>query len=343
MSKAAVEYIQLVYFYRLFLIRYIYLSNLTSLLVETEEEGHHSTSSASAGQDPLIEENENTQKPLIERSDCFEKGRIGLTVTGKELDEETGLYYFGHRYLDSKFSSWISTDPALVNYVPTGAELFFPEKAFNANSLKGAGGVYNSKNINLYHYAGLNPLKYVDPDGNDSVKSEKIMGSLQYTAPYTMVEKNGMLMKVNGDSSFGAGNHSTDMHSDLPLLIINTGSKENPNLKLLIMKESNFGVDDNSSSPRNMKAEIYSVKPAFDKQGKVIGIQKGELLESSSNYHITKSSSGTNGEQLSNGKTLLNPNVVTETQPDAAADTQHDTNTEQILQGLGASGFGASP
>ena len=62
-------------------------------------------------------------------------------------------------------SSWISTDPALKDYLPTGAELFFPEKAFDANKLKGAGGIFNSKNINIYHYASLNPVKYVDPDG----------------------------------------------------------------------------------------------------------------------------------------------------------------------------------
>jgi hypothetical protein len=27
------------------------------------------------------------------------------------------------------------------------------------------GGVYNTVNLNLYHYAGQNPVKYVDPDG----------------------------------------------------------------------------------------------------------------------------------------------------------------------------------
>ena len=41
--------------------------------------------------------------------------------TGKELDEartrsgaaSVGLYYYGTRYLDPKFSIWTSTDPAL--------------------------------------------------------------------------------------------------------------------------------------------------------------------------------------------------------------------------------------
>jgi len=32
--------------------------------------------------------------------------------------------------------------------------------------LPGMGGVFNTVNLNVYHYAGLNPVKYIDPDGN---------------------------------------------------------------------------------------------------------------------------------------------------------------------------------
>ena len=71
--------------------------------------------------------------------------------TGKERDEETGLYYYGARYLDAKYSRWLSCDPALGEYM--------------AGSKAGMGGAYNSVNLNLYHYAGNNPIKYVDPTG----------------------------------------------------------------------------------------------------------------------------------------------------------------------------------
>ena len=71
--------------------------------------------------------------------------------TAKELDEETGLYYYGARYLDPKYSMWISTDPALGDYL--------------GQSSKGEGGIYNSTNLNLYHYGNNNPVSYKDPDG----------------------------------------------------------------------------------------------------------------------------------------------------------------------------------
>ena len=83
--------------------------------------------------------------------------------TAKELDEETGLYYYGARYLDPRYSMWISTDPALGEYIPK-APVNEEAKKYNQN-LPGMGGVFNHINGNLYAYAGNNPVKYTDPDG----------------------------------------------------------------------------------------------------------------------------------------------------------------------------------
>ena len=55
----------------------------------------------------------------------------------KEFDEETGLYYYGARYLDPRLSLWISTDPA-------------EEKT----------PIYST-----YAYCHNNPILLVDPDG----------------------------------------------------------------------------------------------------------------------------------------------------------------------------------
>ena len=67
------------------------------------------------------------------------------------------------RYLDPKYSMWISTDPALGEYIPK-APINEEAKRYNQN-LPGMGGVFNHINSNLYHYAGNNPVKYTDPDG----------------------------------------------------------------------------------------------------------------------------------------------------------------------------------
>ena len=56
---------------------------------------------------------------------------------GKELDEETGLYYYGARYYDPVMSNWLSVDPLAEK---------FPEWS-------------------PYNYTLNNPIIYTDPDG----------------------------------------------------------------------------------------------------------------------------------------------------------------------------------
>ena len=83
--------------------------------------------------------------------------------TGKERDSETGLHYYGARYLDSRTGRWLSGDPAVSDYVPSAP---VDDEAKKRNgSLPGMGGVFNYANLHVYHYAGNNPVKYTDPDG----------------------------------------------------------------------------------------------------------------------------------------------------------------------------------
>ena len=57
--------------------------------------------------------------------------------TGKEVDEETGLYYFGARYYDPRISLWYGVDPLANKFA----------------------------DWNPYNYTLNNPIRLVDPDG----------------------------------------------------------------------------------------------------------------------------------------------------------------------------------
>ena len=98
--------------------------------------------------------------------------RIDYLFTGKEYDKETGLYYFGARYLDPQTSRWISVDPAVEEYLPL-APIVDAACRHNGN-LPGMGGVFSPVNLVVYHYGGNNPLKYVDPDGCFNIYTGKI-------------------------------------------------------------------------------------------------------------------------------------------------------------------------
>ena len=54
--------------------------------------------------------------------------------TGKEMDSETGLYYYGARYLDPRASSWLSTDPAMWqgDFIPSAQSMTRRERETRA-------------------------------------------------------------------------------------------------------------------------------------------------------------------------------------------------------------------
>ncbi len=100
---------------------------------------------------------------IDKESDAFKK--IPYKFTGKELDSETGLYYYGARYLDPRTSRWTSADPAMGEYFPE-APVSDNTKEVNRN-LPGRGGAFNLGNLSVYNCAVNNPIKYTDPNGRD--------------------------------------------------------------------------------------------------------------------------------------------------------------------------------
>ncbi len=71
-----------------------------------------------------------------ERNNSFS---TNFLIKAKELDNETGLYYYGARYLDPTGAMWLSVDPMWEKYA----------------------------GMSPYNYCMGNPVKMVDPDGRD--------------------------------------------------------------------------------------------------------------------------------------------------------------------------------
>ena len=128
--------------------------------------------------------------------------KLPFRFTGKELDEETGLYYYGARYLDPKYSRWLSGDPALNDYIPK-APIDDEAKKHNEN-LPGMGGIYNTINLHVYHYAGNNPVKYVDPDGRDVV-----MAGITVTvgAGTALSYETGIILSIDKQGNYQIGSY----------------------------------------------------------------------------------------------------------------------------------------
>jgi len=79
--------------------------------------------------------------------------------TGKEFDKETGLYYYGARYLDPKTSRWLSGDPAMGEYIPQ-APINDEARKHNGN-LPGMGGIFNLVNMQRKYILEETSIKMV--------------------------------------------------------------------------------------------------------------------------------------------------------------------------------------
>jgi RHS repeat-associated protein len=92
---------------------------------------------------------------------------------GKELDEETGNYYYGARYYNPKWSVWLSVDP-LARYNPLFEIEFYGDGEHNQ-------GDFNHQNLNGYGYCYQSPIRFKDPNGKqvDITITNEVVGTTQ--------------------------------------------------------------------------------------------------------------------------------------------------------------------
>jgi RHS repeat-associated protein len=95
----------------------------------------------------------------------------------KELDEETGLYYYGARYYDARSSVWLSADPLQEKY----------------------------PNVSSYVYCVQNPVKFVDPTGMDWYIND-ITGELYFNkniSDASTTYKDQVYTRIGNNEMFG--------------------------------------------------------------------------------------------------------------------------------------------
>jgi RHS repeat-associated protein len=91
-------------------------------------------------------------KPFGEENTVASNIDNNKEFVGKEKDDESGLYYFGARYMNPKTGRFTAVDP--VRAVD-------PRTSKTNEKL-----LLNPQNLNPYAYSLNNPYRYVDPDGN---------------------------------------------------------------------------------------------------------------------------------------------------------------------------------
>jgi RHS repeat-associated protein len=117
---------------------------------------------------------------LVERTKYYPYGSIReggeadkYYYTGKELDKDTELYFYGARYYKSEFATFTQPDTVIPD-------------------------VYDPQSLNRYAYVENNPLKYVDPTGHAPRDAQEI-GNADEVSDffYQILENSGDLDSSN--------------------------------------------------------------------------------------------------------------------------------------------------
>jgi hypothetical protein len=140
----------------------------------------------------------------------------------------------------------------MEEYLPLSPENKNAEE-YNKN-LPGMGGIYNSRNLQTYHYAGNNPLKYVDPTGESVLEKFKSsiarvivrIGVNSFGGPLTKAMYNAAL-----DGKFTSNMLiDNDVDRDLGLGLKNALSNQNTSLNQHIVNEIKNHSTGSSGLPR---------------------------------------------------------------------------------------------
>ena len=158
---------------------------------------------------------------------------------GKEMDEETGLYYYGARYMDPKISLWYGSDPLSEEY----------------------------ENVSTFVYCHGNPICLFDPDGQGDyytnggvwLGSDQKKDNFVYTASgvHQNKDKNGSMVNVFENPQKLSISHSKFISQS----------------STVYGESSAYRVRDKKSEPsEDLKKEMYAIASVHQRNSKAYGI-----------------------------------------------------------------------
>ena len=131
---------------------------------------------------------------------------------GKQFDDETGLYYYGARYMNPITSIWYGVDPLAEKYKEIGSYVYCADNPINLFDPDGQKFIYNAQG------------KFLRKEGKDNL---------------VYIERDGKLTQL-----IDHGNGMTDEQFNIAAHIVDVESSDAPNESLWIAHTANNAVDD---------------------------------------------------------------------------------------------------
>ncbi len=245
------------------------------------------------------------------------KYRTKYLFNGKELDQETGYYYYGARYYDPSAALWLGVDPLAEKY----------------------------PGVSPYVYCAGNPVKYVDPDGRDAI----YVTYPQYRAngiPFTghagvlLIDNKTGSTKYYEYGRYDAANIGVVRNVTVPDVVMGKdGRPTNESLNVVMQYLSHVSGHDG-----NIEG-AYIISDKFTEMNEYA---KSKLFENGNQnrekYSITSNNCATFAENvITQDKSVDKPNIiipspiniVDEYQEEGNARVQYNSKTNTTIMGTG--------
>ncbi len=130
-------------------------------------------------------------KPFGEEYRLTENIKNTHRLVGKEKDTETGLYYFGARYMDAWLGRFTQPDPSGI----AESDLMNPQR------------------FNRYAYSLNNPYRYIDPDGKWPEQVHNTIISRAFSGSNYKLSSTAIAALQRGSAEADSGKYQDIVHS----------------------------------------------------------------------------------------------------------------------------------